>query len=58
MSDTNKYLMQQILDAAQSVTYNNLSDAKESLRYALETIEEGEIDISNRMARELSGRVE
>lgn len=51
-----KYLMQQILDAAQSVTYNNLSDAKESLRDALSYIEEDEIDISNRAVRELSGR--
>lgn len=55
MEYQNKYLMQQILDAAQSVTYDNLDDAKESLRNALETIEAKEEIISNRNVRELAG---
>ena len=37
---THKYIMQQILDAAQSITYDNLDDAKESLIEAIEAIDD------------------
>ena len=38
MDKSNTYIMQQILDAAQLITYNNLDDAKESLQSAINDI--------------------
>ena len=42
---TNKDVMRHILDAAQSITYYNMGDAKESLRDAIELIDAMDNDI-------------